>query len=79
VRDFAPALDALEPRALGFAEVEHRAPQCRFADCQHLREPHCAVVAAVAAGAISARRYESYRRLRRLRAQLLERTPYVRR
>jgi len=79
VRDFAPAVAALEPRALGFAEVAQHAPQCRFADCQHLREPHCAVVAAVAAGAISARRYESYRRLRRLRAQLLERAPYTRR
>jgi ribosome biogenesis GTPase len=79
VRDFAPAIAALEPRALGFAEVAQHAAQCRFADCQHLREPHCAVVAAVAAGAISARRYESYRRLRRLRAQLLERAPYARR
>lgn len=79
VRDFAPAVAALDPRALGFSEVAQHASQCRFADCQHLREPHCAVVAAVAAGAISARRYESYRRLRRLRAQLLERAPYARR
>ncbi len=79
VRDFAPAIAELEPRALGFAEVEQHAPRCRFADCQHLKEPHCAVLAAVAAGAISARRYESYRRLRRLRAQLLERAPRGRR
>lgn len=79
VRDFAPAIDALEPRALGFAEVAQYAPQCRFADCQHLKEPQCAVLAAVSAGTISARRYESYRRLRRLRSQLLERTPYQRR
>jgi ribosome biogenesis GTPase len=79
VRDFRSGAAALEPRALGFAEVAQHAPQCRFADCQHLREPHCAVLAAVAAGTISARRYESYRRLRRLRAQLLERAPYARR
>ena len=79
VRDFAPAVAALEPRALGFAEVAQHAPQCRFADCQHLREPQCAVLAAVAAGTISARRYESYRRLRRLRAELLERVPHARR
>jgi ribosome biogenesis GTPase len=79
VRDFAPALDELEPRALGFAEVAEHAARCRFADCQHLREPHCAVLAAVSAGAISARRYESYRRLRRLRSQLLERVPHGRR
>lgn len=69
VRDFAPALEHLEPRALGFAEIEALAPQCRFADCQHLREPDCAVRAAVGT-ALSARRYESYRRLRRLYERL---------
>jgi len=79
VRDFAPAIGELEPRALGFADVARHASQCRFADCQHLREPQCAVVAAVAAGTLSARRYESYRRLRRLREQLLERSPHARR
>jgi ribosome biogenesis GTPase / thiamine phosphate phosphatase len=66
VRDFAPAVAALDERALGFTEVEHLAPGCRFADCRHLREPGCAVQAAVTSGALSARRYESYRRLRRL-------------
>jgi ribosome biogenesis GTPase len=79
VRDFAPAVDTLDAATLGFGEVAHYAPQCRFADCQHLKEPHCAVLAALAAGAISARRYESYRRLRRLREQLLARAPYSRR
>jgi ribosome biogenesis GTPase len=66
VRDFAPAIERLEPTALGFAEVERLAAKCRFADCQHLREPDCAVQSAVKSGAMSARRYESYRRLRRL-------------
>ena len=65
VRDFAPAIDRLEPRALGFVDVESLASQCRFADCRHLREPGCAVRAALGA-TLSARRYESYRRLRRL-------------
>jgi ribosome biogenesis GTPase / thiamine phosphate phosphatase len=72
VRDFAPAIDRLEPSALGFAEVEQLAPQCRFTDCRHLREPACAVRAAVEASVMSARRYESYRRLRRLFERLLE-------
>jgi ribosome biogenesis GTPase len=79
VRDFAPAPEALDARTLGFAEVAALAPQCRFADCQHLQEPHCAVRAAVDAGSMSARRYESYRRLRRLREQLLARLPPGRR
>jgi len=69
VRDFAPALDRLEPRALGFVELETLTPRCRFADCRHLQEPGCAVRAAVGT-AIDARRYESYRRLRRLHDQL---------
>ena len=43
---------------------------CRFADCRHMREPGCAVQAAAASGAMSARRYESYRRLRRLYEEL---------
>ena len=42
-----PRLDRLSARALGFAEIEALAPRCRFADCRHLREPDCAVRAAV--------------------------------
>jgi ribosome biogenesis GTPase len=66
VRDFAPAVAALDERALGFVEVERLAPGCRFADCRHMREPGCAVQAAAADGSFAPRRYESYRRLRRL-------------
>lgn len=65
VRDFAPPIDRLEPNALGFIEVERLAPGCRFADCRHLREPDCAVRTALGTE-LSERRYESYRRLRRL-------------
>ena len=71
VRDFAPAVDHLEPRTLGFPEVAELAPGCRFQDCRHMREPHCAVRAAVESGAMHARRYESYRRLRRLQEDLI--------
>ncbi len=70
VRDFAPAIDALEPGSLGFPEVDQLAINCRFMDCQHLKEPGCAVRAAVETGQFDARRYESYRRLRRLHADL---------
>ncbi|MDE2137351.1 MAG: ribosome small subunit-dependent GTPase A [Gammaproteobacteria bacterium] len=64
VRDFAPAIDRLDARSLGFPEVERLAPGCRFQDCRHMREPGCAVRAAVDAGTFHPRRYESYRRLR---------------
>ena len=66
VRDFAPAIATLELRSLGFPEVEQLAPGCRFMDCRHLREPDCAVRTAAETGGFDARRYESYRRLRRL-------------
>jgi ribosome biogenesis GTPase len=69
VRDFAPAIDRLNDSDLGFLEIETLAPRCRFSDCRHLREPDCAVRAAVGSG-ISERRYESYRRLRRLYERL---------
>jgi len=36
---------------------------CRFADCSHGPEPGCAVTDAVARGAVSAARHDSYRRL----------------
>ena len=75
VRDFAPAIDDLEPRALGFREVASLAQGCRFLDCRHLQEPHCAVREAVQSGGMASRRYESYRRLRRLYDQLWEKRP----
>jgi ribosome biogenesis GTPase / thiamine phosphate phosphatase len=70
VRDFAPAVDHLDARTMGFREVARLAPGCRFHDCRHMREPGCAVQEAVQAGSMDARRYESYRRLRRLAEDL---------
>jgi ribosome biogenesis GTPase len=71
VRDFAPAVDRLDERSLGFMEVERLAGGCRFADCRHMREPGCAIRSAVESGGMDARRYESYRRLRRLYEELI--------
>jgi ribosome biogenesis GTPase len=72
VRDFAPAIDRLDPRDLGFIEVDRLAPRCRFQDCQHVREPNCAVRTAAESGTLHPRRYESYRRLRRLYDDLVK-------
>jgi ribosome biogenesis GTPase len=46
-----------------FVEFERHADDCRFRDCLHGNEPDCAVLAGVAAGAIDAGRYASYRAL----------------
>jgi ribosome biogenesis GTPase len=75
VRDFAPAIDDLERSTLGFREVSELAPKCRFLDCSHMKEPHCAVRSAVDTGSMHSRRYESYRRLRRLYDELWEKRP----
>lgn len=62
VRDYAPVLRTEYEVAGGFREVAAAAAECRFANCRHLREPDCAVKAAVARGDIDARRYASYKR-----------------
>jgi ribosome biogenesis GTPase / thiamine phosphate phosphatase len=65
VRDYAPALGEPRLAAAGFREIVAAAERCRFGNCRHMREPGCAVKEAVERGALSARRYESYRRLLR--------------
>ncbi|MDX2410695.1 MAG: ribosome small subunit-dependent GTPase A [Woeseiaceae bacterium] len=70
VRDYAPALESAPQVIQGFREIDKAGLDCRFANCRHLREPGCAVKAAVESGAISERRYESYRRLLALTEKL---------
>ena len=45
---------------LVFGDLEQLATGCRFHDCVHRSEPGCAISAAVAAGAIDARRVDRY-------------------
>jgi ribosome biogenesis GTPase / thiamine phosphate phosphatase len=47
----------------GFREFRPLLGTCRFRDCQHEREPDCAIMAGVASGTISGGRLESYRRI----------------
>lgn len=72
VRDYAPALESLSAAARGFREIAEAAQGCRFANCQHLREPDCAVKDSVESGTISSRRYESYKRIVNLTRQLTD-------
>jgi ribosome biogenesis GTPase len=52
-----------EELAWCFPEMRDYFGKCGFNDCRHISEPRCAVLAAVAAGNISAARHDSYRRL----------------
>jgi ribosome biogenesis GTPase len=51
-----------------FAEISSLAEQCRFTDCQHDKEPGCAVQDAISRGELDARRLSSYRKLMREQA-----------
>jgi ribosome biogenesis GTPase len=65
VRDYVPAIDDPQSVQSGYPEILAVAQNCRFSNCQHQREPECAVKSACNDGLISVRRYESYRRLQR--------------
>jgi ribosome biogenesis GTPase / thiamine phosphate phosphatase len=47
-----------------FPELTGLVQHCQFNDCTHKNEPGCAVRAAVEAGSVNPRRYESYLKLR---------------
>ena len=47
------------------AEVERIAEDCKFRDCSHVREPGCAVQAALGDGTLDADRWRSFQKLQR--------------
>jgi len=47
--------------ALAFPDIRRVAEGCRFDDCRHGNEPGCAVLDAVASGALAASRHGSFR------------------
>ena len=64
VREFG-LWEADEAVADVFADIDALALECRFTDCAHVRETGCAVLAAIASGALPAGRLESYNKLRK--------------
>ena len=63
VRDFKLGKTGPLELGNGFREFHGLLGECKFSDCRHLSEPGCAITAAVESGAISTRRYDSYRKL----------------
>jgi ribosome biogenesis GTPase / thiamine phosphate phosphatase len=51
--------------AKSFADIALLAESCRFNDCTHSGEPHCAVRNAIEAGELSEKRFESYLKLKK--------------
>jgi ribosome biogenesis GTPase len=56
-----------------FSDIEEIAAQCRFSNCQHAREPGCAIQAAFKAGTLERSRLENYRKLQGELAHLAQR------
>jgi ribosome biogenesis GTPase / thiamine phosphate phosphatase len=48
-----------------FADIEELAQQCRFSDCQHQREPGCAVGQALQDGRLDKSRFLNYQKLQK--------------
>jgi ribosome biogenesis GTPase len=46
-----------------FADIEALAGQCKFHDCKHGTDAGCAIRAALAAGQLDVRRFESFQKL----------------
>ena len=44
----------------GFVEISEASMHCKFRDCSHLKEPDCAVVAALQSGTITQQRYDHF-------------------
>lgn len=63
VRGFNPVLDQSMPIGAGFREITDFSTNCRFANCKHIKEPKCAVIAAHSSGEIADTRYRNYLRI----------------
>ena len=60
IRDFGLSHLDRDSIAQGFVEFRPYLGACKFRDCKHRADPGCALVEAVANGAISQRRFDSY-------------------
>jgi ribosome biogenesis GTPase / thiamine phosphate phosphatase len=64
MREFEPWAED-ENLSLGFPDIEKLSTSCRYANCVHLLEDHCAVKEAVATGELDEAHYANYLKLRR--------------
>lgn len=63
MREFG-TLDAEDGIADSFSDILALAERCRFRDCTHTNEPHCAVIAALKSGELNPAHYENFIKLR---------------
>lgn len=63
IREFGLWHMSKEEVEQGFREFRPHLGYCKFRDCQHHKEPGCAILAALESGEITASRLESYRHI----------------
>jgi len=63
VREFGLWQVSAEELFNGFVEFRQYQGMCKFSNCQHKTEPHCAILNALEEKEISEQRYESYNRI----------------
>ncbi|MEC9415037.1 MAG: ribosome small subunit-dependent GTPase A [Pseudomonadota bacterium] len=62
-REFIPIINTETKVISSFAEIQKHGIHCKYNNCLHIRENICEVKSALRGKLISARRYESYKRL----------------
>jgi len=60
-----------------FSDIDELAKQCKFSDCTHTSEPHCAVKLAVEEGTIPFERLRNFRKMQRELAYQEQRAKYA--
>ncbi len=63
IREFGLAFLEKQELASFYPEIALAAVECEFSDCSHTHEPKCGVKHAVADGAVSQMRYDSYQKI----------------
>jgi ribosome biogenesis GTPase len=60
-----------------FSDIEELGRECKFSDCTHTSEPHCAVLRAVEEGSLPFERLKNFRKLQRELAYQEQRAKYA--
>lgn len=63
VREFGLGHVSIDQIAAGFIDFDEFVDGCKFNNCSHRHEPHCAVIDAVKQGLIASRRYDRYKQI----------------
>ncbi len=60
-----------------FSDIEDLSAMCRFSDCSHMKEPGCAVKAALTNGTLTQERWKSYLKLKREAKHSAQKAAYL--